>query len=69
LTVSIGDTIVWVNDDENIHTATHRRDPALFDSGTMEAGDEFSFTFSEEGEVRYFCRFHPWMTGVITVQN
>ncbi len=69
LTVNIGDTITWSNDDENIHTATHRSDPALFDSGTMEAGDEFSFTFSEEGEVRYFCRFHPWMTGVVTVQN
>lgn len=69
LTISVGDTVTWMNNDENIHTATHRNDPALFDSETMEAGEEFSFTFTEEGEIRYFCKFHPWMTGVITVQN
>lgn len=69
VTISVGDIVTWVNDDENIHTATHRSDPALFDSETVEAGEEFSFTFSEAGEFRYFCKFHPWMTGVVTVQN
>ena len=69
VTISVGDTVTWVNDDENIHTATHRADPALFDSETVEAGEQFSVTFSEAGEFRYFCKFHPWMGGVVNVQN
>ncbi len=69
VTISVGDTVTWVNDDENIHTATHRGDPALFDSETVEAGEEFSVTFSEAGEFQYFCKFHPWMGGVVNVQN
>ncbi len=77
VTISVGDTVTWVNDDENIHTATHRSEdpdlipspPALFDSETVEPGEEFSFTFSEAGEFQYFCKFHPWMGGVVTVQN
>ena len=69
VTISVGDTVTWTNDDENIHTATHRGDPALFDSETVEAGEEFSVTFSEAGEFQYFCKFHPWMGGVVNVQN
>ncbi len=69
VTISVGDTVTWVNDDENIHTATHRADPALFDSETVEAGEQFSVTFSEAGEFQYFCKFHPWMGGVVNVQN
>ncbi len=69
VTISVGDTVTWVNDDENIHTATHRSEPMLFDSETVEAGEQFSFTFTEAGEFRYFCKFHPWMTGVVNVQN
>ncbi len=69
LTISVGDTVTWMNNDENIHTATSRSAPPLFDSETIEAGEEFSVTFTEEGEIRYFCKFHPWMTGVINVQN
>ena len=69
VTISVGDTVTWMNDDENIHTATHRGDPALFDSETVEAGEQFSVTFSEAGEFQYFCKFHPWMGGVVNVQN
>lgn len=41
-----------------------------FDSGPLQPGDTFSYTFQEEGNVPYYCENHqPDMTGEITVQS
>jgi len=41
---------------------------SLFDSGTISSGGIFMYTFEQEGEQPYFCRFHsPDMKGMITV--
>lgn len=39
---------------------------AAFDSGTLNPGDAFAHTFSEEGTFEYYCRFHP-MQGRVRV--
>jgi plastocyanin len=56
-----------VNADANVpHTATS--DDEVFDSGTLNEGDEFSFTFDEAGTFSYFCQVHPTMQGTIVVE-
>lgn len=70
LTVSVGTTVRWVNDSDLPHTTT--ADDGVWDSGNMDAGATFEFTFEEPGEYPYYCEFHggpggEGMSGTITV--
>ena len=40
---------------------------ALFNSAPLNTGDKFEYTFEEAGVYNYFCSFHPWRVGVVTV--
>jgi len=66
LTVSVGDTVTWTNNDAVAHTVTATG--GAFDSGTVSPGDTFTFTFTTAGSFEYVCSFHPNMTGTIVVQ-
>jgi len=48
------------------HRLTAKVGNALFDSGSLDAGDLFTFTFNQEGTFEYYCRFHP-MQGRVRV--
>ncbi len=66
LTVSVGDTITWTNNESGIpHTTT--ADDGLWDSATLNPDDTYSFTFTEPGTYTYFCSIHPSMRASITV--
>ncbi len=68
LTVSVGTTVTWTNDDpEMLHTVTDV--DGSFDSGFLAAGERFSFTFTEPGEYEYYCLPHPWMRAKIVVEG
>ncbi len=64
LTVAPGTTVIWRNESSAPHTVT--ADNGLFDSGNLARGDQFQFTFTEEGEYPYYCRYHggPGGTGM-----
>lgn len=64
--ISVGDTVTWTNQDGVPHTATGQNRDVL-QSGTIPPGGTFSQTFTEPGEIAYFCEFHPNMNGVIIV--
>ena len=66
LTITVGDTVTWMNNDVQAHTATGSG--GAFDSGTLNPGQSFSFTFTTVGSFAYTCNFHAEMTGTITVQ-
>ena len=66
LTVSVGDTVTWTNDDGTEHTVTS--DDDAFDSGDISGGDTFEQTFDEAGEFAYHCSIHSQMSGTITVE-
>jgi plastocyanin len=71
ITVSIGSTIVWTNDDTAAHTVTSGIDTTpdgIFDSGLFMAGKTFSYKFEVAGEYPYYCLVHPWMIGTVTVE-
>ena len=65
ITVAVGTTVQWtlVN---GTHTTTS--DSATWNSGTLTAGNTFSFTFNSPGDFPYHCSFHSFMTGVVHVQ-
>lgn len=68
LTISVGTTVTWTNDDSNmLHTVTDV--DGTFDSGFLEAGESWSFTFTDPGEYEYFCQPHPWMRARLIVEG
>ena len=67
VTIQVGDTVTWTNNDAMPHTATSTDDPATFD-GEMQPGESFSFTFEEEGTFDYFCEIHPQMEATVVVE-
>ena len=66
LTVSVGDTIVWVNKDMFPHTVTART--GSFDSGDIAAGKSWTHTVKAEGLFAYFCTYHPTMKGTLRIR-
>ncbi len=68
LTVKVGTTVTWTNDDPDmLHTVTDV--DGTFDSGFLDPGGSFSFTFDTPGEYEYFCQPHPWMRAKIVVEE
>ena len=67
LTINVGDTVNWTNNDGMGHTATSTDGPASFDSGNIATGATWSFTFTEAGTYNYKCDYHSSMTASITV--
>ncbi len=65
LTIKVGTKVTWTNQDSAPHTAT--ADNSSWDSGTLQKGQSFSFTFNKAGLVSYHCEIHPNMTSIITV--
>ena len=66
LTISVGDTVTWTNQDGAPHSATG--DNGEFDSGTLNNGQNFSFTFTAAGTYTYHCSVHNGMTATIIVE-
>lgn len=66
LTVGVGTTVTWSNQDNTMHTVTAV--DGSFDSGFLDAGQSWSYTFDEPGEYEYFCSPHPWMRAKIIVE-
>jgi plastocyanin len=81
--VQTGDTVLWTNNSDVVHTVTadperarapmHVQLPAgaePFDSGDIEAGEHYRRTFEVAGTYRYFCIPHEraGMIGTVIVE-
>ncbi len=64
LTIKVGDTVTWTNNDGAAHTV--KMD--TLGSDNLSKGDTFSFTFSDAGTFEYICGIHPYMNGKIIVE-
>ena len=73
VTIDVGGMVTWSNDDTAAHTVTGGGaadgPSGVFDSSLFMAGTTFSHTFEEAGEYPYFCMVHPWMEGIVIVQE
>ena len=67
VSVAAGQTVTWVNDDDSPHTVAAV--DGSFRSKTLDSADRYAFTFSQPGEVAYFCTLHPHMTGKVIVRR
>ncbi len=71
VTVDVGETVTWLNDDTAAHTVTSGTaadgPDGAFDSSLFMAGASFEATFDEAGTFEYFCMVHPWMVGTVIV--
>jgi plastocyanin len=65
VTIDAGQTVTWVNLDDDAHTATS----GDFDTDSIAPGDLVTITFDEPGSFPYSCRFHPEMTGTVEVRD
>jgi plastocyanin len=68
--VSVGTIVTWTNDDAQPHTVNSGENATpsgLFDSPIMPPAGTFEYTFTEAGEVPYFCLLHPNMVGTVSV--
>lgn len=66
ITVAVGTTVTWVNNDVTSHDAT--ADNHAFATGIISPGSSASVTLQTAGRITYACTIHPGMSGVITVQ-
>lgn len=66
ITVSVGTTVTWTNNDTTAHTVIS--DTGAFSSGTLGSGGAFSRNFSTAGTFPYHCSIHPEMKGTVIVQ-
>ena len=58
-------TVTWTNEDTLPHTVTAV--DGRFDSGILDPGATFSWTFDAPGSFAYQCQLHPTMQGTVTV--
>ncbi len=72
ISVSIGTTVKWINEDNTIHTVTSGSPEGgmsgVFDSSIIDGGNSFEYTFDSSGMFDYYCIVHPWMIGSITAE-
>lgn len=63
VTVMQSGSLLWVNNDTQVHTVT--ADDGSFDSGDVQPGSSFGFTFNVVGPHTYHCKYHSEQTGII----
>lgn len=66
VTVPVGTTVTWINQDDNPHTVT--ADDGSFTSRGLDNGQQFSHRFDAPGTYGYHCALHPRMTARIIVK-
>ena len=66
LIVKPGTIVTWINGDDIPHTIVE--DKTKFRSKALDTDEKFSMTFTDPGEIGYFCGLHPHMKGKIIVK-
>lgn len=65
--VPVNGTVTWTTSDAAPHAATGR-DRGRLQSGTLDQGERYRWTFDEAGTFDYFCEFHPNVKGTVVVR-
>lgn len=68
LTVSVGDTVVWINRDIVPHTAS-ASGRIRWDTGQLGQGQTGRYVARARGTARYVCTLHPTMHGKLIVKS
>jgi plastocyanin len=65
--LGVNSTVRWINLDDHVHTVTSS--DWSFHSGELNLYDSFAYTFRSPGKYVYFCLPHPWMQGIVMVDE
>jgi predicted secreted protein with PEFG-CTERM motif len=72
-TVDVGGKVIFSNTDSAAHTftaGTAAEGPSgAFDTSLVIAGSSYEWTATTAGEFPFYCMVHPWMAGLIVVQE
>lgn len=68
LTVKVGDSIKFVNEDSFAHNVFSLSAAKSFDTGSFGNGGAKSVVFDKPGKVEVECAVHPDMTMIVEVQ-
>jgi len=63
--VTAGTTVTWTNLDTAPHSVVFNN--GMKDSGELQRGQTFSYTFTAPGTYTYYCDVHPYMTAQVVV--
>jgi plastocyanin len=66
MTVKVGSTVTWANNGTTALSVTSDT-AGLFDSGVLNPGDSYKFTFTQAGTFTYHSSSVPPLTGTIIV--
>ena len=67
ITVHTGESVLFVNDDDDAHTVTSTDN--VFDSKGLDTNSRWQYTFTKAGNYKYFCELHPFMKGTVVVKG
>ena len=73
VTIGVGGQVTFSNNDNAAHTST-AGSPAdgpsgVWDSSLVMVGQSYTTGPLDAGEYPYFCMVHPWMTGLVIVEE
>lgn len=68
LTISVGDSVEFLNEDDFFHNVFSLSDAKLFDLGSFPKGESRTVVFDTPGEVEVECAIHPDMLMTIHVK-
>ncbi len=75
--IGVNNTVVWTNNDTagtgTSHTVVPKGQPSggnwpTAGSGNISPGATYPFTFTVPGVYDYYCSYHAWMVGSVTVK-
>jgi len=72
ITIKVGEGITWINEDYGGHMIISG-DPnngysGYFHSKLLMNQELFELTFNKKGNMKYFCKIHPWEKGIIRIK-
>jgi plastocyanin len=65
VTIPVGSTVKFVEDDETPHTVT--ASDGSFDSGNLNQKQSWTHLFTKAGTYAYYCAYHTYMKGKIVI--
>lgn len=68
--VKVGEQVTWTNQDTRAHIVRHipNEGDSQFESGILNMGDSFSFSFVQPGDYTYQCLIEFESIGIVTVR-
>lgn len=67
ISVAVGGTVTWTNNDQLPHNVM-ANDDSFKSPLLLQSGESFSFTFAQPGSFAYRCTIHPGMEGLVIVE-